>query len=59
MKTFVVVPAQYGASHRFQAETVESVGNLSIRFTDAQGEVCAVVPLANIAVVYEEREKKA
>lgn len=59
MKTFVVIPAQYGATYRFQAEKLASVGNIGVAFTDAQGETCAVVPLANVTVVYEEREKKA
>lgn len=59
MKTFVVIPAQYGASYRFQAEKLDSVGNLGVAFKDAQGEICAVVPLANVAVVYAEQEKNA
>lgn len=59
MKTFVVVPAQFGASYRFQAEKLASVGTVGMVFADARGETCAVVPLANIAAVYEEREKKA
>jgi hypothetical protein len=59
MKTFVVIPAQSNALYRFQAERLATTTNVGIFFTDAQGETCAVVPLANVVAVYEEREKKA
>ena len=58
MKTFVVVPAAHGASYELQAAKVSSVTKETAIFTDDNDVIVAVVPLANVTVVYQYAAKR-
>ena len=52
MKTFVVIPAAYGATYTFQAEKIDVIGKEVITLGDDKGGVAAVISLANIAALF-------